>query len=99
MTDGTMIYPDGDVYVGEFDNNGLKVCGILTYSNGEEFSGDFVDGARDNGTMKFEDGSEYNGPFLDGRMDGSGTIKYANGDYYRGEFNLGVRHGWGTLTL
>lgn len=42
---GTMKFVNGDVYDGEYDENGLiSGSGRMIYSNGDIYSGDFLQG-------------------------------------------------------
>ena len=55
---GTLVYPDGNKYVGEFMNGLFHGQGIYTIaSNGYSYVGEYRIGSLWNGTMKEKDGS------------------------------------------
>ncbi|MBO4343795.1 MAG: hypothetical protein J5844_03965 [Clostridia bacterium] len=97
-------YSDGSYYYGSFANdkksgsgevmvnleNGMVYMGKckFVFANGDEYTGDFTDGARTGrGTYKWTTGETYTGEFLDGQMHGVGTYDFGNGkEPYTGEF-------------
>jgi len=96
---GTLTYENGDVYTGEFTEDGLRETGEIKFMNGDEFAGLFEDGAIKCGIMTFKSGDVYSGEFKDSMFDGSGKMIYANGDEFSGEFKAGAKHGSGQLVL
>ena len=78
---GTLTYPGGDTYVGEYvqvdDEEGRRLL------------------AHGIGTRTFGDGAEYVGPWQDGKKHGEGLFTYANGDKYVGHFEDDVYSGEG----
>ena len=53
-----MIWPDGDKYVGKFENDKLHGQGTYTHSSGHKYVGKFKDGFKHGrGTMTFPDGT------------------------------------------
>ena len=68
---GTLTYPDGRKYEGQF-RNGLKDgSGVLTFPGGETYTGDFTKGRmHGNGTLSYPDGQHYEGQFKNGLPDG-----------------------------
>ena len=81
-SEGTLIYANGDIFQGTFNEEGMKDCGVQKYSNGDEFAGDFKNGARWQGVMKFATGEEYSGEWQNGLFHGAGKIKYETGLEY-----------------
>lgn len=77
----------------------MKECGVQRYQNGDEFSGEFKEGARFNGVMRFVSGEVYSGEWKNGMFHGSGKITYDSGLKYQGEFKDGNKHGMGLLIL
>ena len=68
-----MIYADGSVFQGDFQN-GIRHCGSLTLLNGDVFEGTFdhqglISGC---GVLKANNGDVYSGDFLHGVEHGSG---------------------------
>ena len=56
--------------------------GILLYSNGDSYDGEWIDGER-NGKGKFISNSEkYLGYWKDGKKEGTGTLTDDNGNKY-----------------
>ena len=55
---GTMIWANGDKYVGEFKDYKFNGQGVYTFANGEKYAGEFKDHkAHGKGTHTFPDGS------------------------------------------
>ena len=101
----TIVYFNGDSYVGEVDGNGLKSGhGILKRTNGNVYDGEFKDDRRHGkgkltwaaGTM--HGGDIYEGEYKEGLMNGKGKLTFTNGDIYEGEFKDGKRHVRGKYT-
>ncbi len=86
-------YPNGDVYVGDVDGNGLKHGkGTYTYA---------VPAVREDpndpeSEVKQEASSySYTGEWANNKRSGVGKIVYPNGDSYHGQWLNGLRHGQG----
>ncbi len=96
---GTMTWPDGTKYIGEFKNGKPNGQGKKEYSDGFKYVGEFKDGERNGqGTMTYPDGTKYVGQWKDWTMNGQGTMTYPDGSQYVGEFKDGERNGQGTMT-
>jgi hypothetical protein len=87
--------------VGTFNHLGERDCGVLTFQNGDEFSGEFLNGKRYMGVMTFANSIEsYKGEFnAEGQFHGSGKHTNEEGDVYSGDFVNGLREGEGELVL
>ena len=100
---GTMKYPDGSEYLGQW--NGLPSGqGTLTYGSNDQFGrkvfrGNF-DAGKPNGVgmLTWKDGAHYNGQFVNGDRHGNGTFVFPDGVKYVGKWDRDQRHGSGTLT-
>ncbi len=93
----TIIFSNGDRYVGEVRNGYPHGRGTGYYANGNRYEGEFKDGKpHGRGTGYYANGNRYEGQFKDGKRDGRGTYYFANGDRYEGEFKDGKRDGRGT---
>jgi hypothetical protein len=65
---GTMIYGNGDKYVGEFRGGIPDGQGTYTYASGEEYIGEFKDGKfNGRGTFIYGNGDKYVGEFRECR--------------------------------
>ena len=87
-------YPNGDVYVGEFDEAGNKHGrGVYTY----HVPAVREDPADPDSEIKVEATSySYDGEWVDNERSGVGKMVYANGDTYHGQWEHGQRHGQGS---
>ena len=83
-------------YTGKWYNNNNKPYGegIMTFSDGEIYEGEWKDGKIDGkGTYNFSNGNVYKGEFKDNGINGQGTFNYFNGDVCEGNFKNGRRDG------
>ncbi|MFK7972564.1 MAG: MORN repeat-containing protein [Bacteroidia bacterium] len=108
---GTLTYPDGGEFVGEFDNNEQK-SGIRRLANGTEFSGIWKNGAlTGEGSARWADGTRYSGNWRGGKFHGFGTLKagrnvsdivkgagWASGASYSGAWRNSLRQGTGKFS-
>ena len=68
---GTMIYPDGRKYVGDFKLGKRTGSGAMTYPDGRHYVGKFQDGElTGQGTLISPDGKKWVGNFKDGEFMG-----------------------------
>ena len=95
---GTLIWPNGTTYTGEFKDGKFNGQGTETYFNGAIYTGEFKDGKRyGQGTMNYASGETYTGGWRDGNLNGQGTLIWPNGDEYIGEFKDSKRNGQGFM--
>jgi hypothetical protein len=95
---GSVVYPNGNRYVGEFRSGQYDGQGALTFANGESYVGAFHNGAwSGQGVYTFANGERYVGPFVDGKWNGQGVYFYPNGERWVGTFRDGRRDGPGVL--
>ena len=98
ITKGTVIYPGGGVYIGDFQFAKPGGQGTFTYSDGSVHSGLWKNGkGHGQGIKTWKDGKKYAGEFKDDKPHGQGTFTYPDGLKYIGEYKNGKRHGEGTL--
>lgn len=91
------------LFEGEYNDMGQKHGkGTMRWSNGDIYTGDFLNDVRHgHGTLSFygtrqnHDGGEYVGDWEHNQMHGNGTRRYPNGDVYTGAYNRGQRQGEG----
>lgn len=93
---GAFIYPSGAKYVGNFKEGKIHGKGILYFSNGDEYNGNWVDHYRTGeGKITFKKGGQYTGTFKKNKFDGYGKYVYPNGDLYYGEWVQNIAEGDG----
>jgi hypothetical protein len=98
--EGTYTYPDGKVYMGQWQFRERNGHGILKYPDGRVYEGEFKSGQRTGrGIMTWSDGRSYIGDFVQGKRTGKGTMVYPDGCVYMGDFENGERTGNGIMTL
>jgi hypothetical protein len=88
---GTFIWPNGDVYSGEW----TKGESFSQFTNELEPFENKINGQ---GTYTFANGDVYVGEYKDNYRNGQGTFTFANGDVYAGEYKDGLQSGQGILT-
>ena len=96
---GSYTFSNGNMYVGEWENDEPNGQGTVTTADGKKYVGEYRDGLR-NGhfTVNYENGDKFVGEFRDNKRDGRGTYTYADGNKYLGEFKDGNFHGHGVFT-
>lgn len=110
---GTIKWPDGRIYNGEYGpgNIGRHGYGTFTkinklchdeYTKVSSFIGTYSgqwgnDKRNGTGRMLWEDGITYEGCWKDNKMSGKGTLIVPNKDTYVGDFCDGKKHGKGTI--
>ncbi|EDO43482.1 predicted protein [Nematostella vectensis] len=94
-------YPGGDIYEGEWSEEGRKHgYGMLVMTDGTKFVGKFMLGlCQGPGLLKFPDGSSYAGEFSEGKYNGYGTFTRSDGMKFEGEFKQGSIEGMGLITF
>ncbi|CAB4058615.1 MORN repeat-containing protein 4 homolog [Lepeophtheirus salmonis] len=97
---GKYIYNDGTLYIGDFDEQGIKSgIGHLEIGNGAIYDGQFEKGLPNGvGIMFFPDKSEYIGEFMQGWFHGHGIYTTHEGMKFEGEFRGGRIWGFGMIT-
>ena len=73
--------------------------GKITYSNGDQFEGEFFSCYPKKGTMIYGNGDRYEGEFMDNKPNGQGKMTFASGSVKEGEFKNGKLNGKGTLKM
>ncbi len=87
---GTMVYPSGNRYDGEYQNGDRSGCGVFGFSNGRRYIGQFeADQFNGQGTWILETGERYIGEFKNNQCDGKGTFIFFNGSYKSGIWEKG----------
>lgn len=87
---GTMKWPNGDEYVGEWKNDKMDGQGTMTWANGDLYEGAWKDDIMNGqGTYIWANGDEYTGTWINGEQDGQGTFTFADGEVLSGVFSNG----------
>jgi hypothetical protein len=95
---GTMNFPSGATYVGEYKNNQANGQGTYTYEDGEKYVGQWKDGQLNGQAIaRYANGNKYVGQWKNHKLHGQGTYTFANGSKYVGEYKDQKRHGQGTF--
>ncbi len=84
---GTLTYPSGEQYVGNFKKGIKQGNGYMKFPDGREYYGDFNnDKIEGYGSLVYPNGEKYEGYFKDGKYNGLGTYTSANGEKKAGIF-------------
>ncbi|MGD0059368.1 MAG: hypothetical protein ABSD58_08125 [Verrucomicrobiia bacterium] len=97
---GTVTYPDGRRYDGEFKDGKRNGQGTETLPDGAQYVGEYRDDkANGEGTLTRLDGTKYVGEFKDDKFWGHGTETFPDGTRYVGQFKNARYDDEGTLTF
>lgn len=98
---GQTLFPDGDLYCGEYQDNRRHGTGTYAWSNqGMMYCGAWNNNVRDGvGRMVYPDGGRYYGAWRQDHPEGVGRYTYPDGSSYNGNWHRGVKQGEGTLTF
>ena len=87
---GTLTYPSGRNYNGEWENGVFHGQGTYTSPDVSTYVGEWKDGKRDGqGTLIYPSGRNYDGEWKNGKEHGQGTYSFPNGSKFEGEFRDG----------
>ena len=97
---GTMDFPNGDKYEGEWVKGKYHGKGVYIYADGGRLEGSWENGKMVGpGVIYFPNGDVIEADFTDGTSQtGKGKFTYANGCVYEGDLVDGVPEGEGTYT-
>ena len=104
---GTLVFDNGDKYIGNFKKGKFHGKGNFTYgkgsNKGDQYIGEFKNDIESGkGTYTWANGDKYSGTFENGMPHGKGTYDYGEGpnegDQYVGEFKEGLKAVFGTYT-
>ncbi|KAL6068598.1 Rho guanine nucleotide exchange factor 3, variant 3 [Balamuthia mandrillaris] len=83
----TLIYANGDRYVGSWQNKQPQGYGIKTYASHETYYGCWAQGVRSGlGFLRLVDGTIYNGEWVNNRIQGKGHLLVPNKYVIEGRF-------------
>nr|XP_058133846.1 MORN repeat-containing protein 4-like [Dasypus novemcinctus] len=79
---GQLMFADGGMYPGHFENGLFNGFGVLTFSDGSRYEGEFAQG-KFNGIRVFirHDNMAFEGEFKNGRVDGFGLLTFSDGSH------------------
>lgn len=87
---GSMLYPNGNRYDGEYRNGQRNGCGTFTFDNGRRYVGEFQnDLFSGRGVWMLENGDRYIGDFEFNRCNGEGVYIFADGTSQSGIWQQG----------
>ena len=98
---GSLKYPNGDIYTGEFNYGQPNGSGRRNYANGDLYTGSFYEGQKHGvGDYTWADGNRYIGQFIEGNLQGRGAYYFlannkVNPDKYIGDFKKNAFNGDG----
>jgi hypothetical protein len=93
---GTYSYPSGARYEGEFRAGKANGQGALYFSNGNRYTGAWVEQYREGkGVLTYVNGDKYMGDFKRSKLAGQGTLIFATGGRYEGQFSEDQPNGKG----
>ena len=97
---GTLTFPDGNKYEGEWKDGERNGRGTYTYNDGNQYIGDYKSGKKHGqGLFTFPNGNKYEGEWKEEKRHGQGSYTWANGEKYVGEFKDGKFNGQGSFTF
>lgn len=95
---GTYVFKSGAKFIGDFQNGKIHGSGILYFSNGDKYLGQWKQQYREGkGKLIFHKGDVYVGHFRKNKFHGIGEMQFANGAHYKGEWLENQPHGEGTF--
>ena len=98
--EGTFTYPNGQVYIGQWEFLERNGRGTMKYADGRVYVSEFKSGLRHGkGIMTWPSGRRYEGEFVRGKHTGKGIMTYPDGRVYKGDFLDGEQSGSGVMTF
>lgn len=83
----TAKYPNGDIYIGQIENNIKNGFGTIEFANGTKYVGNWAnDRMNGEGTYYVSAKEKYKGHFREGMYDGYGTYYYDDGSTFSGQW-------------
>jgi len=96
---GKYVFPNGDVYEGDYLNGIPHGKGRYTFLNGEVFEGEYLNGLQHgNGRYTHNNGDVFEGEYQLGNPHGKGRYTFLNGEAFEGDYLNGLQHGNGRYT-
>ena len=96
----TVIFSNGDKYVGDYKNGKRSGKGVYYYFKGQKYEGEYKNNQPNGqGTLTFANGERHEGFYKDGKLNGKGKIFFTSGSVYEGEFVEDKASGQGTYVF
>jgi hypothetical protein len=96
--EGTLRYPDGEVYTGTLKDGVPDGRGYFREPNGDQYEGDVRMGELTGvAEVLYVNGDDYKGELRKGKPDGTGTMTFALGGRYEGGWKNGTPSGPGKI--
>jgi hypothetical protein len=84
--------------MGNTSSNNKKDSYILSYTNGDKYEGEVLNGVREgHGIYYYHNGDKYEGWWQNNKKHGMGTLYYKDGNLYIGQWRNSEKEGIGTL--
>lgn len=95
---GTLLFPNGNCFIGEFYQSMKQGHGTLIYARGGEYTGQWLqDLAHGEGTCRYANGEVFQGTFANGRKHGPGVLSLSNGDCLKATWDNDSINGHGKI--
>jgi hypothetical protein len=84
--------------MGNSSNSNKKESYILSYTNGDKYEGEVINGIREGyGTYYYHNGDKYEGWWQNNKKHGMGTLFYKDGNLYIGQWKNSEKEGTGSF--
>lgn len=94
--EGKYIFPNGDIYEGNWKSNYMEGKGTMTLSNGDVIEAEWKDNAISGiASVKFANGDVYEGTLNKQKPSGKGKFIFVDGSSYEGKLKDGLAEGQG----
>lgn len=90
---GSLRDREGNWYQGDMRNGKFHGLGMIQYTNGEKFEGEFKDNMFLKGSFYHLNGATYDGEWINNTFNGQGVYRYPNGIIAVGEWKDGQPNG------
>lgn len=95
---GTLLYPQGDRYHGDFVDGGRNGRGMYTFPCGDVYDGEWKRDVREGrGVQLYANGDVYDGEWCDDIRSGEGSLVFSDGTSFVGQW-IDDSYGLGTFT-